>query len=147
MYRAAKNYVAGLQAALIVATPAAATATATAAATATTASAEAAASTAATSAAPTTAAFALWTGFVDNDLPAHQVLAIERLDGPVGLFIIVDLNEPEPARLTGEAVADQSYVRRSDARLNKPVGQLFLIDLKRQIPDIQLFHRRTPSAR
>jgi len=147
MYRAATNYVAGLQAGLIIA-PAATAATATpTAATATTASAEAAASTAATSAAPTTAAFALWTGFVDDDLPAHQILAIQRLDGPVGLFIIVDLNEPEPARLTGEAVADQSYVRRSDARLNKPVGQLFLIDLKRQIPDIQLFHRWTPSAR
>jgi hypothetical protein len=39
------------------------------------------------------------TRFVNDDLPAHKILAVESLDRTIGLFVAIDLDESEPAWL------------------------------------------------
>lgn len=90
--------------------------TATTAVTATTAAATAAASGPATTA---TTAFAGRTRFVHDDVSAIEIVAIQSLHGAVGFFVVVNLNEPEPARLTRETVAHQRDICRGDSRLRE----------------------------
>jgi hypothetical protein len=99
---------------------------------------------AATSAAST---LGLRAGFVNYQIPTTEILAIERIDGAVGVFIIVYFHECKSARLSREAVANKIYCRGSDASLGKPFVQLLLRRGKRKVPDIELLHRRTPSFR
>jgi hypothetical protein len=71
--------------------------TATAAATTT---AKAAATTSATgSPTATTAAFTRRPGFVHHNVAAHEIMAVQSLDGSLGFIIAVDLDKPESARL------------------------------------------------
>jgi hypothetical protein len=118
------------------ATVAAATAVATISATATaasttTASTSPAPSTAATAVSPTTtpaaagpaaastATFAGGPGFVDHNVAAHEVMAVQTLDGAIGFFIAVDFDKPETARLAGKTVAHQGDGRCGDSGLRK----------------------------
>jgi hypothetical protein len=101
--------------------PASASATAAAAATATPSSttsttAEASASSPATSAA---SAFAGRPGFIDYDIAAHEIVAVESLNRALSFLVAVDLDKPEPARLPRETVAHQGDIRRGDSRLRK----------------------------
>jgi len=93
---------------LVLITPAA-TASAATASTAAATSAIAVPASAITSApstaiAATTAATLARAGFVDNDIAAHKILAVETLYGTARFFIVVDFNEAEPARLSRKLI-------------------------------------------
>jgi hypothetical protein len=121
-------------------TPAAATsATTVAAATSATAWPSTATST-------TTAAFARRTGLVYDHASAHEVVAIESLNRAAGIVVAIYFDESESARLTREAVAHQSDIRRRDTHLRKPIAQFLFCSLKRQVAHVQFFHERTPLA-
>jgi hypothetical protein len=126
--------------------PASATAaTTTAAATAATTS--AIATTAAAITASTTAAFGLWLGFVDYEIASAEILAVESVDGLLGVFVRGDFHETETARLPGEAIPNESYGRRSNSDLRKPFVELVFCGGKREVPNVELLHLRTPSVR
>jgi hypothetical protein len=129
-----------------VAVPAATTAptsTPTAPAAATAATAKAAPSTPAT----TTPAACRRPRFVDDDFPAHEVLAVQSLNGALGFFVAVDLDESEPAWLARETVAHQGHIRHGDSRLRKETAELLFRSLKRQITDVKFLQRKAPSGR
>jgi hypothetical protein len=71
-----------------------------------------AASASATEPTATTApsAFTRWTSFVDHDPAAHEVLAVEGLDGAVSVIVVGHFDEAEPTRLSREAIPHQGYV-------------------------------------
>lgn len=77
------------------------TAPATTAAPAPAAPAKAAPATTAAARSPTTATAALTrrTSFVDNDVAAHEIVAVQTLDGALGFLVAIDLDKSEPARL------------------------------------------------
>jgi hypothetical protein len=121
-------------------------------ATAPAASATAAASTAAptASAKPATAAataFTRRTRFVHDHVAPHKVVPIERFDRTAGVFIGIDFDEAETARLPRETVANQGHIGRSDASLPKPVADVFFASLKRKIAHIEFFHRELLETR
>ncbi len=97
---------------------AAATAAATAGTTAPTA-AKAATTSTPSSAASATTAFARRTRFVNDDVTAHEILAVQTLNSTVCFFIVCYLDESETARLTRKTVAHQRHIRRSDSRRGK----------------------------
>src|SRR5579884_2300459 len=117
-----------------------AVAPATAAATAT-----AAAISAATAAA--TAALGLGTRFIHHQIAPAEILAVQRIDGPIGFLIIGDFNESKTPRLTREAVPNQIHRRGADPGLYKIIVDLVFRCGKRKITNIELLHLRTPSAR
>lgn len=119
---------------------AAITSTATPATTRPAATAEAAAATA------TSAGF-LRTGFIDHQIAAAEVLAVQGIDGAVGFFVIGDFNEGKAARLSRETVADEIDCRGIDASLREIIVQRILRGGKRKIPNVKLLHLRTPFAR
>jgi hypothetical protein len=45
------------------------------------------------------AAFPGGPGFIDNDVTAHKIVAIESLDGALGFLVAVDFDKSEPAWL------------------------------------------------
>jgi hypothetical protein len=120
-----------------------------------------AAATAATTAAPTTpatavtasapaassASFRLRLGFIHHQVAPAKILPVQSVDGLLRVFICGNLRERKSARLAREAIANQGYRGRRDANLGKPFLQLFFRRGKRQIPDIQFLHLRTPSVR
>jgi len=82
-----------------VAVPASAPA-ATAPTTAASSSAPATAEAAATApASPTAPAFSRGTGFVDDNITAHEIVAVQSLDGALGFLVAIDLDKSEPAWL------------------------------------------------
>jgi len=104
-----------------VAVPAATTA-ASATATARPSTASAAIAATATAAAPRspatpTAPFTRRTSFIDDDVAAHEIVAVQSLDGALGFLVAIDLDKSEPAGLTRETVAHQGDIRRGDSRL------------------------------
>jgi hypothetical protein len=94
------------------------TAAATAGTTAATA-AKAATTSTPSSAASATTAFARRTRFVNDDVTAHEILAVQTLNSTVCFFIVCYLDESETARLTRKTVANQRHIRRSDSRRGK----------------------------
>ena len=84
--------------------PAAVSAASTAAITAVTVPASAAAPTATTTAARSSSASATATltrrpGFVDNNVAAHEIVAVQSLNGALGFLVAIDLDKSEPAWL------------------------------------------------
>jgi hypothetical protein len=132
-------------------TATAASTTATAAsATATAASITTAAASAA-SAAPS--AFARGTRLVDDNVTAHEVMAVEGLDRAAGIVVVIHFDEAKPTRLSGKAVPDQRHIGRCNARLRKPTAYVLLGSLERQVAHIEFLHetdsftpRRSKSA-
>jgi hypothetical protein len=52
--------------------------------------------------APTTASTAAlprWPRFVDDNIAAHEIMAVQSLNGTLGFLIAIDFDESEPARL------------------------------------------------
>jgi len=82
-------------------------------------SSSATAKTPAPSPAATASAFARRPGFIDDNVSAHEIVAVESLNGALGFLVAVHLDEPEPARLPRKTVAHQRDVRRGDSRLRK----------------------------
>jgi hypothetical protein len=78
-------------------------ATPTAAAPTTASSSSAPAPAEAATAAPAASAPAAFTWgpcFVNNNVTAHEIVAVQSLDGAFGLLVAIDLDESEPAWLT-----------------------------------------------
>jgi hypothetical protein len=122
------------------ATTTAAPSSATTAAT-TTASAKSAATAAATSAASAgAAAIARRTRFVHNDATPFELLAVQRLNGALSFFIILNFDKAEAARLARETVADEHNAGWSYAGLREPFSDFFFSSLKRKIPDVKFLH-------
>jgi hypothetical protein len=96
--------------AAVAAAPAAAITAVTVPASATTATATTAPSSAAPAKAATataaarsssaaTAALTRGTSFVDNNVAAHEIVAVQTLDGALGFLVAIDLDKSEPAWL------------------------------------------------
>jgi hypothetical protein len=49
-------------------------------------------------------------------------VAIEGLNSAAGIVIVIHFDEAKSARLTREAVAHQSNIRRRNADLRKPIA-------------------------
>jgi hypothetical protein len=101
-----------------------ATATTATASTATISSTATAATTVATATTATTRAFCLGTRFVDNQVPATEVLTVQAGHRALGVFIAIDFDERKTARLACETVANQTDCRGADSNLRKPFLQL-----------------------
>jgi len=61
------------------------------------------------------------TRFIDDDVAAHQVLAIERLHRASGLFIVGHFDETKTPKLSGGLVSNQCDGRCCNARLREPI--------------------------
>ena len=103
----------------IAAVPASTTAaSATTAAGSATSASTAEAATSAPSAAATST-LTRWTRFVDDDIAAHEIMAVQSLNGALGFLVAIDLDKSEPAWLPRKTVAHQRDIRRGDSRLSK----------------------------
>jgi hypothetical protein len=122
---------------------------ATATATTATITTPAATTTAAVTTPPTTAtgAFGLRTRFVNDQVPASEILTIETRHGTVSVFIVGDLDEGEATRLSREAIPNQTDCGGIHTHLTKPFLQLLFRSVERKITHVKLLHQRTPSAR
>jgi hypothetical protein len=101
---------------------AAGAATAASATTATSVAAAPTTPTATTAASTSSAALTRRTRLVYDYAAAHEVLAVERLNGAAGIVVVIHFDEAKTARLTREAVAYQSDIRRRYAHLRKPIA-------------------------
>jgi hypothetical protein len=112
---------AAIAAVTIPATASAASATTTAASASATTAAEAASATTATGSpsAATTAAFSRRPGFIDHNVAAHEIFAVQSLDGALCFLIAIDLDKTKTAWLPRKTVAHQGYSGRGDSRLRK----------------------------
>jgi hypothetical protein len=90
---------AAITAVTVPASATAATATAGSSSATTTAVAATAAATAGSPSATTATAFSRRPGFIDNNVAAHEIVAVQSLDGALGFFVAIDLDKSEPARL------------------------------------------------
>jgi hypothetical protein len=79
-------------------TPTAATSVAAATASVTTASSGTPAS---------AAAFCLRPRFIDHQVPAAEILAVQGVDGAIGVFVALHLDEGKTARLSCETITNQ----------------------------------------
>jgi len=127
------------------ATPA--TAAMTTAATTTAAATPAVTSTPATTTSATAAALGLRPGFIDDEVPPAEILAVQGVDGAIGVFVALHLDEGETARLARKAVTNEIDTRGSNAYLREPFLKLLFRRGKRKIADVELLHLPTPSAR
>jgi hypothetical protein len=101
-------------------------------------------------AAPATAAagsFCLRTCFVHHEVAPAKILTIQRIYRAVCVFIAIHFDEREPARLARKAVADEIDAGRCYTDLREPLVELIFRSGKRKIPNIELLHLPTPSAR
>jgi hypothetical protein len=58
--------------------------------------------------------------FIDNKVPAAEILTVETGYRAIRIFVIGDFNESEAARLSGKTVTNQTDGRRADSQLSKP---------------------------
>jgi hypothetical protein len=139
---------------MLPAVPAIATVAAISAPAAISTSSAATAAVAASPAAVTTAPRATATGalglrprFIDHQISPAEILAVQRIDGTVRIFVTVNFNEREPAGLPGKTIANQIHTRWTDTRLSEPFMDLIFRRGKWKIPNIELLHLPTPFAR
>ncbi|MGB8473046.1 MAG: hypothetical protein WCE61_03040 [Candidatus Acidiferrum sp.] len=130
-----------LPAVTAVSTIAAASATTAAMTTAATTTASTSTVTTTTASAPAaTAALSLWTRLIDHQVPPAEILAVQGIDGAIGIFVSLHFDEGKTARLPREPVTNQIDARGSYAYLCKPFLKLFFRGGKRKITDIELLH-------
>jgi hypothetical protein len=78
--------------------------------------------------------------FVNHDASSFELLPVQRLNGALGFFIILNFNKAEATGLACEAVPDQHDAGRSYAGLREPFSDFFFGSLKRKIPDVKFLH-------
>jgi hypothetical protein len=98
-------------------------------------------------AATASSTFCLRPRFVHNQVPPAKILAIEGINGAIGVFIVGHLHKRKSSGLARETVANEIDARRSYTNLREPFIELILRRGKRKISDIELLHLRTPSVR
>ena len=69
--------------------------------------------------ASTTTAFTGRPCFVDHNVAAHEIVAVQSLHGAVSFLVVIDFDKSEAAWLTRKTVAHQGNDRRGDSRLSK----------------------------
>jgi hypothetical protein len=134
-------------AATITTAPAASAAASTTTTAVAAASAASTAAIAAASAATTAAALCLGPCFVHHEVSPAEILPVERIHGAVRIFVIIYFDKCESTRLSSKPVANQIDARGSNTDLREPLVELIFRRGKRKIPDIELLHLPTPSAR
>jgi hypothetical protein len=125
-----------------VATASAATASATAAP-----AAVSAAITASPASATTASAFSLRTSFIHHQRAAKKVFAVEGCDRLLRCAVVMNFGETETARLSRETIAKQCERIRLYADFSKQRLHLLFCGFKRQVPNVQFLHGRSPSSR
>ncbi len=70
---------------------------------------------------------------IHNQRSAKEILAVAGRDGFVSFGIVIDLNESESTRFAGKPILNDTHRLRLEARLRKPIFQLTLASLIRQI--------------
>jgi len=103
-------------------------------------SASASAATTETTAATTAAARLLRASFVDDEIPASEVLSVHGVDGAIRLFVIADFDESKTTRLAREAVTNQIHCGGVDTGLCEKIVQRILRRGERKITNIELLH-------
>jgi hypothetical protein len=141
-----------LAVAAAVATASAATSAAVATASAATASATAPATVpAAIAAAPPTttasSAFSLRTSFIHHQRAAKKVFAVKGRNRLLCCAVVMNFGETETARLSCKTIAKQCERIRLYADFSKQRLHLLFCSLKRQVPNVQFLHGRSPSPR
>jgi hypothetical protein len=101
----------------------------------------------ATPAAATSATLSLRARLIYHQVPAAEILAVQGVYSAVSIFIALHFDEGKTARLSRETVTNQIDARGSNANLREPFLKLFFRRRKRKIPDVELLHLPTPSAR
>jgi hypothetical protein len=103
--------------------------------------------TASTAPAATAATLSLRPRLVYHQVPAAEILAVQGVDRAVGIFIALHFDEGKTARLSRKTVTNQIDARGSNADLREPFLKLLFRRRKRKIPNVELLHLPTPSAR
>jgi hypothetical protein len=85
--------------------------------------------------------------FVDYQVPPAEILAVQRVDRAIGVFVALHLDEGKTARLSRETVTNEIDTRGSNAYLCEPFLKLIFRRGKRKVADVELLHLPTPSAR
>jgi hypothetical protein len=81
-----------------------------------------------------------WARFVDDYAPSFELLTVQRLNGALSFFVVLNLNEAEATRLACLAVPNQQDAGRSCSGLREPFSDFFLGSLKRKIPNVKFLH-------
>jgi hypothetical protein len=132
----------------VTAISAASATTTMAAAAAATATATTAVSTAtAATAAATAGTFCLRPCFVHHEVAPAEILTIQRIYRAICIVIAIHFDESETARLSRKTITDEIHARGCYTDLREPLVELIFRSGKRKIPDIELLHLPTPSAR
>ncbi len=71
--------------------------------------------------ATTAAALCLGTRFVHHEVPPAEILAVQRVDGAVRVFVVGDFDKREPARLPRETVTNKIYTGGSHENGRLPI--------------------------
>jgi hypothetical protein len=135
-------------AAVTTAIPAASAAVATASAATASATATVSAAIAAASATTTAAsAFSLRTSLIHHQRATEKVFAVQGCNRLLRCAIVMNFGETETAWLSGETIAKECERIRLYADFSKQRLHLLFCSLKRQVPNVQFLHGRSPSSR
>jgi hypothetical protein len=99
--------------------PAASAATPARSSSAATAKAASATTPARSSSSPTATTLTRRPRFVDDNIAAHEIVAVQSLDGTFGFLVTIDFDESESSWLPRKTVAHQGDIRRSDSSMSK----------------------------
>src|SRR6266849_1349306 len=100
----------------------------------------AAASTATATSATAAGALCLGTRFIHHEVSPAEVLPVQGINRAIRIFVSVDFDERETARLARETVADEIDARGRYTDLRKPLVELIFRRGERKITDIELLH-------
>jgi hypothetical protein len=98
-------------------------------------------------AAAAAAAFCLWPCFIYHQVASAEILAVQRIHRAIRIFVIIHFDEGESARLSGKPIANEIDARGCYTDLREPLVELLFRSGKRKVPNIELLHLPTPSAR
>jgi hypothetical protein len=131
-------------------TPAVTPIAAASAASAATATAEAAAATTTAASVPAstaaTTALSLGSRLIHHERAAEEILAVERGDRLFCFRVVANFSESEAARLTSEAIAQQSKGVRLHSDFREQPRHIVFRSFERQISHVQFLHVRIPCA-
>jgi hypothetical protein len=68
------------------------------------------------------------------------LLPVQRLNGALGFFIILNFNKAEATGLACKTIPDQHDAGRSYSGLSEPFADFFFGSLKWKIPDVKFLH-------
>jgi hypothetical protein len=88
--------------------------------------------------------FGSWTGFVDHQGTAEEILAVEGTYGALSFVMTGDFNEAKAAGFPRKAVANEGDFFNPEPGLTKPLLQVALGGPKGQVAHVKLFHHYDP---